>query len=180
MVVLVDQLDVNVFLVDYRGYGKSEGSPGEQGLYEDATAAYDALRARSIPAGRIVIFGKSLGGAVAVDLAARVPCGGVILQSTFTSAPAMSKLVMPFFPARWLMRTKFDSLSKIGAVRAPKLFVHSRADEIVPFRMAEALHEAAPPPKRRAWFDGADHNSLLTLHRRAWLEELRNFLAGLE
>ncbi|MBI2898789.1 MAG: alpha/beta hydrolase [Planctomycetes bacterium] len=174
----VDRLNVNVFIIDYRGYGRSEGSPGEKGLYLDATAAYRTLLDRGIPAGRIVLLGKSLGGAVAADLAARVPCAGVVLQSTFTSAPEMSKLVMPFFPARWFMRTKYDTLSKVKTIRAPKLFLHSRGDDIVPFRMAEELYAAAAEPKRRAWFDGSDHG-ILYVRRREWTEAIRSFLDSL-
>lgn len=179
MLDLVDQLDVNVFLVDYRGYGRSQGSPSEKGLYLDALAAYRALLDRGIPANRIVIFGKSLGGAVAVDLATRVPCGGLIVQSSFTSVGDLSKRVMPLFPARWFMRSKYDSLEKIRRVAAPKLVVHSRDDDLIPFAMGESLYSAAPEPKRHAWFDGADHNNLIYMHRRAWVEAIRDFLAGL-
>lgn len=179
MLDLVDRLNVNVFLVDYRGYGQSQGSPSEKGLYLDALAAYRTLLARGIPAGRIVIFGKSLGGAVAADLAARVPCAGVILQSTFTSAGEMSKRVIPLFPARWFLRTSYDTLAKMGSIRAPVLVVHGRADEIIPFSMGETLYAAAPGSKSCAWFDDAHHNDLVYHCRQAWLDAIGAFLATL-
>lgn len=172
-------LPADVLAVDYRGYGKSEGTPSEEGLYRDAQAAYDWLRARRGPE-RIVIFGKSLGGGPACELASRVPAAGIVVQSSFTSAPDMAPRVMPLFPARWFMRTRFDNRSKVARIACPKLFIHSRADEIIPFRMAEELYAAAAEPKEAAWFDGAGHNDLWITCRRAYLERLAAFLRRLE
>jgi hypothetical protein len=150
----------NVLAVDYRGYGKSEGKPSEEGLYRDARAAYDWLCAKT-PPGRIVVLGKSLGGAVAADLASKVPCGGLILQSTFTSTPDMAGRVMPLFPARLFMRTKYDTLSKVPKIACPKLILHSREDEMIPFEMGEKLYAAAADPKECEWVDEADHNGMI-------------------
>jgi fermentation-respiration switch protein FrsA (DUF1100 family) len=178
MLLELRDLPANVLAVDYRGYGRSEGSPSEAGLYADARAAYDWLCAR-IPAGRIVVFGKSLGGGPACELAAEVPCGGLILQSTFTRAPDMASRVMPLFPARWFMRTKFDNLAKVPRIACPKLFVHSRDDEIIPFPMGERLFAAAAEPKEAAWFDGAGHNDLWVTRRREYYARLSGFLGRL-
>lgn len=164
-----------VFLLDYRGYGRSEGKPSEEGLYRDARAAWEWLAARTPPR-RIVVFGKSLGSAPACELACQVPCGGLILQSAFTSAPDMAWRVLPLFPARWFMRTKFDNLSKIPRIACPKLFLHSRSDEIVPFAMGERLFAAAGDPKEAAWFDGAGHNDLWIVREREYFERLARFL----
>ncbi|HXG60122.1 MAG TPA: alpha/beta hydrolase [Planctomycetota bacterium] len=172
-------LPADVFALDYRGYGRSEGTPSEEGLYRDARAAYEWLRTRRPPE-RIVIFGKSLGGGPACDLAAQVPAAGLILQSAFTSARDMASRVMPLFPARWFMRTRFDNRSKVARIACPKLFIHSRSDEIIPFRMGEELYAAAAEPKEHAWFDGAGHNDLWIVRRREYRARLSAFLEMLE
>jgi len=169
------QLPANVLVVDYRGYGKSEGKPSEAGLYLDARAAWDWLSART-PPGRIVILGKSLGSGPACELASRVPCGGLVVQSAFTSAPDMAWRVVPLFPARWFMRTKFDNLSKVPGIACPKLFIHSRDDEVIPFRMGERLYAAASEPREHAWFDGAGHNDLWIVREKEYFALLARFL----
>ncbi len=171
-------LPANVLVIDYRGYGRSEGRPDEKGLYRDAQAAWDWLSARTSPE-RIVVFGKSLGGGPASELATRVSCGGLILQSTFTSAPDMAPRVMPFFPARWFLRTKYDNLAKVAKISCPKLILHSRDDEIIPFSMGERLFAAAAEPKESAWFDGAGHNDLWLRRREEYFARLRDFLGRL-
>jgi pimeloyl-ACP methyl ester carboxylesterase len=152
------KLPVNVLIIDYRGYGKSEGRPSEAGLYTDARAAWDHLTtARGVPAKSICLFGESLGGAVAVDLASKVNAGGLIVQSSFTSIADMAAQVLPFVPSL-IIRTKMDSLSKIAQVSSPKLFIHSQADEIIPYRLGRRLFDAAGEPKRFYEVKGASHN----------------------
>ena len=170
------ELPANVLAVDYRGYGRSEGSPDEPGLYLDARAAYDWLAERTDPS-RIVVFGKSLGGGPACELVSQVPCGGLILQSSFTMAPDMAYRVMPFFPARWFMRTKFDNIGKIAGIKCPKLFVQARNDEIIPFEMGERLFAAAAEPKECAWFDRGGHNYLADENAGEYYARLRSFLS---
>jgi fermentation-respiration switch protein FrsA (DUF1100 family) len=169
-------LPASVLALDYRGYGESEGAPSEEGLYRDARAAYDWVAARFPPA-RIVAFGKSLGGGPACELATQVPLGGLILQSAFTSLADMSRIVLPFFPARWFLRQRYDNLAKIGRVACPKLFIHARKDEIVPFSMGERLFAAAPEPRRFAPFERGDHNGLIDTNGPAYFDALRAFLA---
>jgi fermentation-respiration switch protein FrsA (DUF1100 family) len=169
-------LPAQVLIVDYRGYGRSEGTPSEEGLYRDAQAAWDHLtRARGLAPGRIVVFGKSLGGAPAVDLAARVQPAGLIVQSSFTSIPDMAGYVLPFLPRR-LIRTQMDSLAKIPRVRCPKLFVHSPADEVVPYALGRRLFEAAGEPKRFHEVPGAAHNETSLVGGEAYLAALRDFV----
>lgn len=168
-------LDAAVLAIDYRGYGKSAGAPSEAGLYADAKAAYDWLQKRE-PSLPLVLHGESLGGAVAVDLASKVPCAALIVQSTFTSTRDMASKVLPWFPARWLMRSNYDNLSKVGKIRIPKLFLHSRDDEMIPFGMAERLFEAAAEPKEREWFSHAGHNDLTIRFGRAYFRRLEGFL----
>ncbi len=179
MIDLVQSHDVDVLLPDYRGYGKSEGSPSEEGFYRDADAAYQYLIQQGIPAKKIVILGISLGGGPACDLAARVPCAGLILQSTFTNIPDMASQMFPIIPIRKLVRTQFDNLAKVSTISVPKLFIHGRLDELVPFRMGEQLLEAAKEPKSSLWLEGADHNSIAQTHRASWIKAYREFLEEL-
>jgi hypothetical protein len=147
----------NVLAIDYRGSGKSEGKPSEDGLYRDARAAYEWLRAKT-PAARIVAFGKSLGGGPACELALQRPAGGLVLLSTFTSVPDMAARTFPFLPVRLVVRTRFDNLDKVRRLGLPKLIVHSRRDEVIPFEMGERLARAARPPVQHLWLDRAGHN----------------------
>ena len=172
------RLPANVFIIDYRGYGKSEGKPDEPGLYLDARAAYDWLCTRTAPE-KIIVLGKSLGSGPACELASKVPVGGLIVQSTFTKAPDMASRVMPFFPARYFMRTKFDNIAKVAEITCPKLFIHSRDDEMIPFKMGERLFDAAAEPKEHAWFDRAGHNDLWDMYERDYTAALKRFLDGI-
>lgn len=176
MIRMLIAIPVRIFIIDYRGYGKSEGHPTESGLYLDARAAWDYLIGeRRIGAANIVIFGKSLGGAPAIDLASQVKPGGLIVQSSFTSASDMAASVLPFIPSVFL-HTKMDSKKKIGDVGCPKLFVHSRADEVVPFELGWRLYEAAPEPKRFYEVKGSPHNSTYIVGGKPYLEALRRFV----
>jgi fermentation-respiration switch protein FrsA (DUF1100 family) len=169
-------LRINVLLLDYRGYGKSEGLPSEEGLYADASAAWNYLtKARSMREDRIVIYGESLGGAVAVDLSSKVKPCGLIVQSSFTSIADMAREVMPFAP-RFIIRTKMDSLEKIARVSCPKLFVHSPADEIVPYKLGRRLFDAAPEPKSFYEIKGAPHNLAYEIGGAPYLDALKNFI----
>jgi fermentation-respiration switch protein FrsA (DUF1100 family) len=172
-------LPAGVFIVDYRGYGLSEGKPSEKGLYRDARAAWDHLTVeRKVEPGRIVLFGKSLGGAAAIDLATRVSPAGLIVQSSFTSVPDMAAVAMPFVP-RFLVRTQMDNLAKIRDLRCPKLFIHSPADEVVPYAMGRRLFDAAPEPKSFHEVPNAGHNETWLVGGRGYLESIRGFIEGL-
>lgn len=167
---------IAVFIVDYRGYGRSEGSPSEEGLYRDARGAWDyLLNERAVSPRQIIIFGDSLGGAVAIDLAAKVGAGGLIVQSSFTSIKDMAAQVLPFFPG-FILRTKMDSISKIKQVNCPKLFIHSPADEMVPYRLGRQLYEAAPEPKQFYEVAGASHNETNTIGGRAYFDRIGDFV----
>jgi fermentation-respiration switch protein FrsA (DUF1100 family) len=176
MIRMLMQVPVRILIIDYRGYGKSEGSPTERGLYADARAAWDYLSTeRAIHPEYMVILGKSLGGAPAIDLATRVQPAGLIVQSSFTSIPDMAGTVIPLFPGV-LLRTKMDSVNKIARVSCPKLFIHSPVDELVPFEMGRRLYATAPEPKRFYEVAGAPHNSTWMVGGKAYLEEVRSFV----
>ncbi|HWN98873.1 MAG TPA: alpha/beta hydrolase [Blastocatellia bacterium] len=176
MIRALMRLPVRVFIIDYRGYGKSEGKPNEQGLYLDARAAWDHLvDERRVAPNRIIIFGKSLGGVPAIDLATHVDPAGLIVQSSFTSAGDMAATVLPFLP-RAFLHTKMDSLSKIPQVGCPKLFIHSRSDEVVPYELGRRLYEAAQEPKQFYEVKGAPHNSTYVVGGKAYLDALQSFV----
>lgn len=138
------ELGLAVLIIDYRGYGRSTGRPHEEGTYLDARAAWDHLvEARGVAPERVVVFGRSLGAAVAADLANRVDAGAVILESAFTSAADLGAHHYPWLPVRLLLRHEYDTLQRVGAIRSPLLIAHSRDDELVPFSDAERLQKAA-------------------------------------
>ena len=142
------RLGVNVLAVDYRGYGRSGGSPNEAGVYRDADAAYDYLvQIRHVRPKNIIVFGHSLGGAVAIDLASRRECGGLIVQSSFTSIRDMARRTFGIPLFEYIPKSRLDSLAKIQQVRAPIFIVHGTRDETVPFSMGQRLSTAAPEPK---------------------------------
>ena len=150
---------VSVLMFDYRGYGRSKGKPNEVGILADARAARHWLAAREKIGERdVVVMGESIGGAVAVDLAARDGARALILESTFTSAPDMAASIYPWLPVRWAMHTRFDSLSKIGDYHGPLLMSHGTADTIVPIQHGRRLFAAANEPKKLIVLRGHDHN----------------------
>ena len=174
---LETHLPAQVMIIDYRGYGRSGGRPSEAGLYRDARAAWRYLvEERGVEPKKIVVFGKSLGGAVAIDLATAVEPAGLIVESSFTSVPAMAAHHFPFVP-RFLLRTRMDSLSKIRSIDCPKLFVHSRADEVVPFTLGRELYETAAEPKFFLEIEGAGHNETSLVGGSAYFKALSEFVA---
>ncbi len=165
-----------VLILDYRGYGRSEGRPSEPGLAKDARAVWRCLvEERAVAGERIVLFGKSLGGAVAVRLATEVEPAGLIVQSSFTSVPAMAARHYPFVPQS-LVRTKMSSIDRIGQVTCPVLIIHGTHDEIVPYDMGEALFNAAPEPKQLHPVQGATHNDTWIVGGPRYLEVVSRFV----
>lgn len=145
---LLAGMGVNVLAFDYRGYGRSEGSPDEQGTYRDADAAWRyVVETRGEPAQRVVLFGESLGGGVAIELASRRRVGALIVEATFTSLVDVAQRHYPLLPVGLMLRHRYPSLERITAVDCPKLFIHARDDEMIPFDMGKHLYEAATPPK---------------------------------
>jgi hypothetical protein len=171
------RLGADVLLFDYRGYGRSEGSPDEEGTYRDARAAWRWLVARGQRPGRIVIFGESLGAAVALQLALDTEgARALVLESPFASIPAMARAVYPFLPVWPLVRTRYDNLGKVRRLRAPVLVVHGERDDIVPFAQGRRVFDAAPEPKRFYAIPGAAHNDTYVVGGEAYWRVLREFL----
>jgi fermentation-respiration switch protein FrsA (DUF1100 family) len=162
---------VNVFVFDYRGYGRSEGRPSEEGTYCDAQAAYQWLQQRHFPGTNIIAFGESLGGGIAAELAARETVGGLVLQSTFTSIPDMGAELFPWLPVRWLGKIRYDTRSKLPRLKVPVLVMHSPSDELIGFHHGQRNFAAANEPKL-FWELRGDHNDPLA--------DTKHFIAGLE
>lgn len=179
--LLQDALQVNVLLFDYRGYGQSEGSPSEEGTYRDADAALDYLLARpDVEPERIVYFGRSLGAAVAVDLAARRPPAGLIVESPFTSVSDLARHHYWFLPVWPFLHTKYDALEKIRDVDAPTLVLHGDRDDTVPHDFGQRLFEAAREPKHFYTIDGAGHNDTYVVGGASYFARLRAFVEELD
>jgi len=173
---ILHSLGLDLLLFDYRGYGKSEGTPGEQGTYKDATAIWNYLASeRNIPANNIVLMGRSLGGAVASWLAEIESPRCLILESSFTSLADIGADVYPFIPVRMLSRIQYSTIERIKNIRCPILVVHSPQDEIIPFHHGEELFSAAHPPKEFLRITGG-HNDGFIISEKIYAEGIRSFI----
>ncbi|MGQ0594169.1 MAG: alpha/beta hydrolase [Gammaproteobacteria bacterium] len=166
-------LGLAVLILDYRGYGESSGSPSEEGTYRDALAGWEYLTTTlDIAADRVVLFGESLGGAVATWIATREHPAGLILESTFTTMHELAGRFYPYFPARLLLRVEYPTLERLPRVRCPVLVIHSPDDEIVPYEHGERLFAAAPGRKQFVKRQGG--------HNDAFLAGTELLVAGIE
>ncbi|MBI3272641.1 MAG: alpha/beta hydrolase [Planctomycetes bacterium] len=176
------RLGVGALLFDYRGYGENPGSPSEEGLYRDGRAAATWL-AKNRPAGSaLVYFGESLGGAVALATACSAPPDRLVLESTFTCAPDLAYRIIPLFPARWFMRTRYDNLARIATLACPVLVLHGTEDEVVPFdhgrRLAAAARSGEGAGTRFFGIPGAHHCDTFKVGGDPYWAELRGFVDG--
>lgn len=175
-----DELAVNIFIFDYRGYGQSQGTPSEQGTYLDAKAALDSLKSREdLSTRKIVYYGRSLGGALAVELATQEPPYGLVLESSFPSVPYVAQKANPYLPLWRLLRTKYDSAAKVPHLQVPLLQIHGDSDDTVPLEAGKVLFEAANTPKDFYVIPGADHNDTYLVGGMAYWEKLREFIDSL-
>jgi uncharacterized protein len=175
-VQMFHRLRYSTLIFDYRGYGNSGGAPTEEGTYRDAEAAWRYLtEQRRVPSCSIVLFGESLGGAVAAWLAARQKPGALVIASGFTSVPELAQHIYPYLPVRWLARLRYDTRAYLRAVAAPVLVAHSPDDEIIPFEIGRALYAAANPPKQFLELAGG-HNDGFIFMRDTWVKALGDFL----
>ena len=172
-------LGLNLLAFDYRGYGESGGAPSEAGLYRDAEAAYGYLRdTLGVSPARIILFGHSLGSAVAVELATRVPAAALVLDGALISVIARAQEVYPYVPVRWVARSRFASIEKIGRVGIPKLFLHARQDDVVPIAHGRRLYDAAPFPKTFVALAGG-HGDAFEADSAAYFGAIARFLETL-
>jgi fermentation-respiration switch protein FrsA (DUF1100 family) len=175
---LLRQLGLAVFIISYRGYGRSEGTPSEEGTYSDMRGALAWLKDRGWSADRMIYFGRSVGAGVALQLALEQPPGGLILESPFTSIQAMGQLHYPLLwaLAGWALDARYDNLKKIDRLTSPLLVFHGERDEIVPQQMGKALFDSAPQPKSFYSITGAGHNDTYVAGGAPYWRRWREFL----
>ena len=170
------QMELNVFIIDYRGYGKSEGKITEKGTYRDAEAAWHYLNhTQGISGKQIIIFGRSLGASIASWLAAKHTPAALIIESGFTSVPAMGQRLYPFLPIRWLTHFKYNTKQYVKNISCPVMVAHSRNDEIIPYDEGREIFEAAPEPKQFLEMRGG-HNDGFIVSGTSYVNGLKSFI----
>ena len=174
--LLLERFGLDQLLVDYRGYGRSQGRPSEAGLYRDGLATYAATVARGYRPEQVVLYGQSLGAAVALEVARQQPVGAVILEAPFLSLPVLARALYPWLPSV-LVRSRFDNTATIRQVRSPKLIVHGDRDEVVPLAHGQRLFELAAESTRFVRIASAGHNDLVLVGGEVYLAAWRQFLA---
>lgn len=173
---IFNRLGLSTLIIDYRGYGDSNGYPSEHGTYTDAEAAWNYLTMeRGHDPDNIIIFGRSLGGAVAAWLAARVEPAGVILESTFTSLRALAQKYYPYMPVDLMLRSRYSTDEYLAAVNAPLLIIHSKEDELIPYEHARLLYAAAGHPRQLHTIQGG-HDGGFLLSGDSYIQTIRNFI----
>lgn len=174
--LLHELADVQVFIFDYREYGLSQGRITREGTYLDAAAAYrTATEELGFAPADLVLFGRSLGTALATDLATKVPCRSLIIEAAFTNSQEMARLYAPFL-FDWRPSVPYDNLGKIGAVRVPVLVIHGTADEVIPVSMGERVYAAATAPKELYLIPGAHHNDTYLVGGQEYFARLKRFI----
>jgi len=175
--LLHQKVNINVFIFDYRGYGRSGGRVSEEGTYKDAEAALRYLRSRDdVDPQRIVFFGRSLGAAVAAELATREDSLALILETPFASIREMARVAFPILPIGPLLRTRYDVVEKLGRVQTPLLVLHGDKDDVVPYEQGKKVFEAAHNPKEFYTIRGAHHNDTYIVGGEAYFAALKDFI----
>ena len=177
--LLHDKVGINVFIFDYRGYGRSQGTVSEEGTYRDGAAALRYLLSRKdkdVDPKRLIFFGRSLGAAVAAEQALQYPCQALILETPFASIAKMARAAFPFLPITSLLRTRYDTEDKVRRIKTPLLVIHGDQDDIVPYNHGKQVFAAAPEPKEFYTIRGARHNDTYIVGGDAYFAVLKNFI----
>jgi fermentation-respiration switch protein FrsA (DUF1100 family) len=175
--LLHEKVKINIFIFDYRGYGLSAGHVSEAGTYLDGEAALEFVRRElGVPPQRIILFGRSLGAAVATEMANHFDSQALILESPFASIRAMADIVLPWLPIGPLLRTRYDVQEKIRGIKTPLLVLHGDRDEVVPFEQGKLVFAAAPEPKKFFAIDGAGHNDTFIVGGAPYYRQLEQFI----
>ena len=179
--LLHGKVKVNVFIFDYRGYGRSEGTISEKGTYLDGQAAIECLRTRyTVETKNLVLFGRSLGAAVASEIASRTDVLALILETPFASIAEMAREIFPFLPVGRFLQTKYEVVKKVRAIKSPLLVLHGDRDDIVPFRQGKKVFDAAPQPKAFYTIVGAGHNDTYLVGGDLYFQALREHIESAE
>lgn len=167
-------MGVSTFIIDYSGYGQSEGKPSEENLYEDGEASFNyAIQNLNLDPKKLFLYGESLGSAVAIELAIQKEVAGIILEGAFTTLKDLARNHMPFLAL--LAKTQYNNLEKIAQVQVPILFIHAKLDEISPFEQALQLYQKSPSRKEHLWLEEGGHNDAFWLGRKAYAKALQTF-----
>lgn len=173
---IFNELGLNCLIFDYRGYGDSQGKPSEEGTYRDARAAWKWLtEQKKTPAERIIMFGRSLGGSVAANLATEVNPKGIVLESAFTSYEEIGKKFYPYMPVHLFAKFNYKTIDSVRRIHCPALFIHSRNDKIIPFELGLRLYEAASEPKKFVEIVGSHNDGFMfsgDIYTKGWQEWL--------
>src|SRR5262245_43273762 len=175
--LLHDKVGINVFIFDYRGYGRSQGTVSEEGTYRDGAAALRYLLSRKdVDSKGLIFFGRSLGAAVAAELALEYPCRALILETPFSSIAKMAAVAFPLLPIKGLLRTRYDTEEKVRRIKCPLLVIHGDQDDIVPYSQGKEVFAAAAEPKQFYTIRGARHNDTYIVGGDAYFSALKNFI----
>ncbi len=173
---LLSELGVDVFIIDYRGYGKSEGRPNEDGIYKDGYCAYRYLTGiRGVPENRVIVMGESLGGAVACEVASKFTVGGLILEATMKNARSIALRTLPILPPSLYLKSQFNNIGKISQIHCPVLIIYGTKDTTIPPSHSVQLYKSADEPKEIVAIEGASHNDVFIVGGDVYLTSLRNF-----
>ncbi|MGH7817011.1 MAG: alpha/beta hydrolase [Candidatus Binatia bacterium] len=175
--LLYDKVKINIFIFDYRGYGRSAGSVSEEGTYRDGAAALDFVKKQlRVDVKNLIIFGRSLGAAVAAEMALRFESRGLILETPFMSIREMAKTIFPILPIGALLQTRYDVVEKVGKIKVPLLVLHGDRDDVVPYEQGKKVFAAAGEPKEFYTIGGATHNDTYLVGGDAYFQRLRSFV----
>jgi len=171
----LSKFDVNFLIVAYRGFSGNQGKPSEQGLYEDARSALDFLKIKGVKEKNLILYGESLGTAVAIETAQNKDLAGIILESPFTSMVDLAQKYYPFLPVKFLLKDKYETIKKLPKINSPLLVLHGRLDDIVPFAMSKKILDAANEPKFKYFIDNDDH---MIRYDQELLNEIKKFISN--
>ena len=170
----LSKFDVNFLIVAYRGFSGNQGKPSEQGLYEDARSTLDWLKIKGVKEKNLILYGESLGTAVAIETAQNIDLAGIILESPFTSMVELAQKYYPVLPVKYLLKDKYETIKKLSNISSPLLVLHGRLDTIVPFAMGKKLFDQANEPKFKYFIDNDDH---MMRYDQNLLDEIKKFIS---
>jgi fermentation-respiration switch protein FrsA (DUF1100 family) len=171
----LSKFDINFLIVAYRGFSGNQGKPSEQGLYEDARSALDFLKIKGVKEKNLILYGESLGTAVAIETAQNKDLAGIILESPFTSMVELAHKYYPFLPVKFLLKDKYETIKKLPKINSPLLVLHGKIDNIVPFAMGKKIFNKANEPKFKYFVDNDDH---MIRYDQELLNEIKKFISN--